>query len=463
MKYRSLYLLLPVLLFPLSIHGQQTWSLEECIRYAWENNLTIKQQELGVAQTENTLFQSKMAFGPSVSARISENVNWGQSVDLSTLTILNHVRSTNTGMGIYADMDLFTGLQKLNTVKQEKSKLSIAIQEVQKLRNEISIEITRSYLNVLLAGEILDAARQSRESVAEQCERTRKLVDAGSQPLSALLEVESQLATEELQVVEAQNNLRTYYLNLQQLLDLPTDSEFRIVIPEIGDLHEMEAVSVEELFYASQELPQIKKTEFSLEQSQHELAIARGGRYPRLSLSLGYSSFYSDANKKKDDDTTEETDPGTGSMDDLLGGSSAGFWDQLKNNNNPSIGLSLTIPIFNKWQVNTNVKNASLGVEMAELEMKNAQQLLMKEVQQAANDATSTYLRVQATERNVKAMEESFRYVQQKFDIGMLNGTDYIVSKTNLFKAESNYLQAKYEHVFKLKILDFYKGIPITL
>ncbi|MFA6651154.1 MAG: TolC family protein, partial [Bacteroidales bacterium] len=108
-------------------------------------------------------------------------------------------------------------------------------------------------------------------------------------------------------------------------------------------------------------------------------------------------------------------------------------------------------------------KNASLGVEMAELEMRNAQQLLMKEVQQAANDATSTYLRVQATERNVKAMEESFRYVQQKFDIGMLNGTDYIVSKTNLFKAESNYLQAKYEHVFKLKILDFYKGIPITL
>jgi outer membrane protein len=461
MKYRSFNLLLLVLLLPLSATGQQTWSLEECIRYAWENNLTIKQQELGVAQTENTLFQSKMAFGPSVSARISENVNWGQSVDLSTLTILNHVRSSNTGMGIYADMDLFTGLQRLNTVKQEKSKLSIAIQEVQKLRNEISIEITRSYLNVLLAGEILDAARQSRESVAEQCERTRKLVDAGSQPLSALLEVESQLATEDLQVVEAQNNLRTYNLVLQQLLDLPTDANFQIIKPQIGDLHEMDPVSVDELFYASRELPQIKKTEYTLEQRQHELAIAQGGRYPRLSLSLGYASFYSDANRKKDEDTTEDT--GSGSIDDLLGGSSAGFWDQLKNNNNPSIGLSLTIPIFNKWQVSTNVKNASLGVEMAELEMKNAQQLLMKEVQQAANDATSTYLRVQATERNVKAMEESFRYVQQKFDIGMLNGTDYIVSKTNLFKAESNYLQAKYEHVFKLKILDFYKGIPITL
>ncbi|NLA15131.1 MAG: TolC family protein [Bacteroidales bacterium] len=462
MKKGSVVLLLLVLILPFSLQAQKKWSLEDCIRYAWENNLTIKQQELGVMQSENIHFQSKMAFAPSLSARISENVNWGQSVDLSTLTILNHVRSTNTGVGIYADMDLFAGLQKLNTVKQEQSKLKIAIQEVQKLRNDISIEITRSYLNVLLAGEVLQAAVQSRESVAEQCARTKKLVDAGSQPLSTLLEVESQLATEELQVVEAENNLRTYYLILKQLLDIPSESNFEIVIPSMEDPNKMEPVSIEELYYASQDLPQIKKTEYSLEQRKHELAIAQGGRYPRISLSVGYSSFYSDANRRK----KEEPDPeenGSEGLDDLFGGSSADFWEQMKNNNNPSIGLSLNIPIFNKWQVNTSVKNAKLGVEMAELEMKNAKQVLMKEVQQAANDATSTYLRTQAAERNVKAMEESFRYVQQKFDIGMLNGTDYIVSKTNLFKAQSSYLQAKFEHVFKLKILDFYKGIPITL
>ncbi|HHV02439.1 MAG: TolC family protein [Bacteroidales bacterium] len=462
MKKRSCLLWFLVLILPLSLQAQKKWSLEECIRYAWENNLTIKQQELGVAQSENTHFQSKMAFAPSVSARVSENVNWGQSVDLSTLTILNHVRSTNTGVGIYADMDLFTGFQKLNTVKQEQSRLKIAIEEVQKLRNEISIEITRSYLNVLLAGEILEATRQSRESVTEQCSRTRKLVEAGSQPLSALLEIESQLATEELQVVEAQNNQRTFYLNLKQLLDLPVEEDFEIIEPGLGDLQEMEPISVEDLYYTSLGLPQIKKTEYNLEQRRHELAIAQGGRYPRLSLSFGYSSFFSDANKKKDKDPDPEEN-GTGSIDDLFGNSSAGFWDQMKKNNNPSIGLSMTIPLFSRWQVNTNVKNARLGLEMAELEMKNAQHMLMKEVQQAANDATSTWLRIQATERSVTAMEESFRYVQQKFDIGMLNGTDYIVSKTNLFKAQSNYIQAKYEHVFKLKILDFYKGIPITL
>ena len=298
MKKGSVVLLLLVLILPFSLQAQKKWSLEDCIRYAWENNLTIKQQELGVMQSENIHFQSKMAFAPSLSARISENVNWGQSVDLSTLTILNHVRSTNTGVGIYADMDLFAGLQKLNTVKQEQSKLKIAIQEVQKLRNDISIEITRSYLNVLLAGEVLQAAVQSRESVAEQCARTKKLVDAGSQPLSTLLEVESQLATEELQVVEAENNLRTYYLILKQLLDIPSESNFEIVIPSMEDPNKMEPVSIEELYYASQDLPQIKKTEYSLEQRKHELAIAQGGRYPRISLSVGYSSFYSDANRR---------------------------------------------------------------------------------------------------------------------------------------------------------------------
>lgn len=457
-----------LLLFPAFLQAQNTWSLEECIHYAWENNLTIKQQELGVRQSENIHFQSKMAFTPSLSARVSENINWGQSVDLSTLTILNHVRSSNTGVGIYADMDLFSGLQRLNTVKQEKSKWHIAVEEVQKLKNDISIEITRSYLNVLLAGEILQAAIQSRESVAEQRNRTKKLVDAGGQPLSALLEIESQLATEELQVVEAQNNLRTYYLVLKQLLDIPASSDFQILIPQDEDFPSMDPVSVEEMFYTSLNLPQIKKTEYGLEQRKHELAIAQGGRYPRITLSVGYSSFYSDANKRRKpdpdpDDNGDDDTNGGGGLDDLFGNTSADFWEQMKNNNNPSIGLSMTIPIFNKWQINTSVKNAKLGVEMAQLEMENAKQLLMKEVQQAANDATSTYLRVEAAEKNMLAMEESFRYVQQKFDIGMLNGTDYIVSKTNLFKAKSNYIQAKFEHVFKLKILDFYKGIPITL
>lgn len=457
-----------LLLFPAFLQAQNTWSLEECIHYAWENNLTIKQQELGVRQSENIHFQSKMAFTPSLSARVSENINWGQSVDLSTLTILNHVRSSNTGVGIYADMDLFSGLQRLNTVKQEKSKWHIAVEEVQKLKNDISIEITRSYLNVLLAGEILQAAIQSRESVAEQRNRTKKLVDAGGQPLSALLEIESQLATEELQVVEAQNNLRTYYLVLKQLLDIPASSDFQILIPQDEDFPSMDPVSVEEMFYTSLNLPQIKKTEYGLEQRKHELAIAQGGRYPRITLSVGYSSFYSDANKRRKpdpdpDDNGDGDTNGGGGLDDLFGNTSADFWEQMKNNNNPSIGLSMTIPIFNRWQINTSVKNAKLGVEMAQLEMENAKQLLMKEVQQAANDATSTYLRVEAAEKNMLAMEESFRYVQQKFDIGMLNGTDYIVSKTNLFKAKSNYIQAKFEHVFKLKILDFYKGIPITL
>ncbi len=451
------------LCFPLVGSAQKTWSLEECIKYAWENNLTIKQQELSVQQTVNNLFQSKMAMAPSVSARVSENINWGQSVDLSTLTILNHVRSSNTSMGLSADVDLFSGLKKWNTIKKNKASLSLSVQEVQKLRNDISIEITRDYLNVLLASELVQTTQKSLESVQQQCDRTRLLVDAGSQPLSSLLEIESQLATEQLQLVDAQNNLRSYYLTLKQLLDLPMENDFSVVIPKIDNLDELEPLSVEDMYYVSQNLPQIKKTEFTYSQRQHELDIARGDRYPRLSLNVGYSTFYSDSGQKKQSNTEEGSEEGGTGSNPLSGLGSGPFWDQLKNNNNPTVGLALSVPIFSQWQVNTNVKNARIGLEMADLEMRNAKQVLLKDIQQAANDATSTYLRCQATERNVASMEESFRYVQQKFDIGMLNGTDYTVSKTNLFKAQSDHIQAKYEHMFKLKILDFYKGIPITL
>ena len=137
--------------------------------------------------------------------------------------------------------------------------------------------------------------------------------------------------------------------------------------------------------------------------------------------------------------------------------------DQFNENRNPSISFGLSIPIFNNWQSNTAIKNARLGVRNAEIEVRNTEQILYKEIQQANSDALGYYERYKASSQSVKAMEESFRYVQQKFDLGVLNATDYTVAKTNLFKAQSEFYQAKYQYVFQLKILDFYKGIPITL
>lgn len=434
--------------FPCIVKAQKIWTLEDCIKYAWENNLGIQQRALGAEQTKNTLLQSRLALAPTFAFQVGETVNWGRTVDLTTFDIVKNKRTMQTRAAIGGTFDLFTGLKKIQTIKQNKILHDIAIQEVEKLKNESSIQITRAYLNVLLAQEVYYTAVQSRESVQKQCENTRILVDAGSQPFSSLLEIESQLATENVQVVEAENNIRTHLLALKQLLDLSHDTDFTIAVPKIEEITVFNPAPVEDMYDISQSLPEIKKAEYNLKSQERALKIARSGRYPILSLQYYYASTYSDSPTF------------VGALSDSVATS---FFGQLWENRNPYIALNLSIPIFNGWQVNTNIKNAEIALKVAQLEKKNSEQTLFKEIQQAANDALSSFQQMEANKKNMKAMEESFRYVQQKFDVGMLNGTDYTVSKTNLFKSQSKYLQSKYQHVLMLKILDFYKGIPITL
>lgn len=440
-------LLTVLMLLPWGAQAQKIWTLRDCILYAWENNLSVQQQEIATLQQQNTLFQTKMALTPTVSAQIQETVNWGRTVDLTTLEVVENKRTTQTQAALGASLLLFNGFQNIKNIRKQMATVAMAEQEVQKLKDDISIQITKAYLNVLLAYEVHETALQSRESVARQRENTQNLVDAGSQPFSALLEIESQLATENVQVVDAENSIRTNLLTLKQLLALPAEEEFNISIPATQEVQEFRAASVDELYYISQALPQIKKAEHALEISKHDLAISRGARYPRLNFAFSYSTSYSDA----------------GGITSIVEKDKQPFFQQIKNNRNPYFGLQLNVPIFSQWQVNTNIKNASLSLRRAELEKQNAQQTLYNDIQQAANSALSTYQNYQAKGKNVTAMEESFRYVQQKFDVGLLNGTDYTVSKTNLFKAQSDLIQSKYQYIFTLKILDYYKGVPITL
>ena len=229
-------------------------------------------------------------------------------------------------------------------------------------------------------------------------------------------------------------------LSLKQLLDLSYENTFDIAMPgsALTNITEFREESVEELFNSSLELPQIKGAKLNLDNSKLQLEIAKGQAYPSLTFRAGYGSYYADSRE-------------------------ISFMDQFNENRNPSISFGINIPIFNSWRTNTGIKNARLGVRSSEINVKSGEQILYKEIQQAVNDAHSYFARYKATERNVKAMEESFRYVQQKFDLGVLNGTDYTVAKNNLFRSQSDYYQAKYQFIFQQKILDFYKGKPISL
>jgi len=443
MKYFRCFAVLTIALFTQTfVLAQNPWSLEQCVRYALDNNISIQQQQLLSEQSANALFQSKFNFLPSVNANATYGVSWG-TTGVRDGAITTYLDNTAQYLNptISASINLFEGLQKIHTLNRNKADYNAAQQEVENLRNQISLEIARAYLQVLLSKEVLATAEKSRESVQEQLAVTRKLVAAGSQAYSTQLEIEAQLASEEVQYVTAKNQVETSYLTLRQYLDIDPASAFEIETPNIDVAIVETDESAEGLYNLAQRLPQIQVAEYRQESAKHAHSIAKSRYYPTLSFTTFYGS--------------EAYHSSVISYDS--------FWTQLDKNTNYGFRFGLNIPIFQNWSIVTGAKNAKINYKIATLELENRHKLLYKEIQQAVLEASAAYNKYKSGDRNVTAMQESFRYTQQKFDVGAVTATDYTVSKNNLFKAESNMLQAKYQYVFQLKILDFYKGNPITL
>ncbi|MCL1973718.1 MAG: TolC family protein, partial [Bacteroidetes bacterium] len=231
-----------------TLYAQKQWTLQECIQYALENNLNIKQQSLSIERDKNQLEQSRWALAPNLNIGSDYSLSWGRTANTFDFEIYNKLTQTGN-LGISTSVDIFNGLQKVNTIKSNQAQLEISGQEVEKLKNDISINIARTFLQVILAQEILETAKLSRESVSEQVARTQILVNAGNLAQSSLLEMQAQLATEQVQVVNAQNQLRTNYLTLVQLLDLPVEEKFNISIPPIEiDTAGITGVFIDQLF-----------------------------------------------------------------------------------------------------------------------------------------------------------------------------------------------------------------------
>lgn len=443
-KYLSAALLM-LLVLPITLRSQEIWTLEKCIEYAWANNLSVKQQNIEVSRAENQLTQDKLDFIPSLNASLGHNLNWGRSVDLQNLEIIHNKLSQNTSASVNSSVYLLDGLSRIYGLKSSRKSLEISLQEVERLKDEISVSIVQSYLQILLSREILTAARESFRSMSEQRDRTALLVEAGSQPYSSLLELESQLASERVQVVTARNQVTTSTLALQQLLDLPYDKDFRIAVPDINlTIGTYTMDSPDDIYASAQSMPVIQSARLALDKGDLDLKSARGQYWPKISLSASYGTFYSSSSFAPD-------------------GSTYPFFEQFRDNINPSVSIGLSIPIFNNWNVRTSVRNARLSRRSLEIDLRLKQQNLYKEIQTAVTEADTYYRQMEAAQANVASMEESFRYVEEKFNAGALNGTDYTVARTNLFKARSEYIQAKYQFVFQLKIIDYYKGIPFTL
>jgi outer membrane protein len=435
--------------------AQMIWSLEDCISYAYENNISIKQQVLTTRYNENQLKQSKMDQLPNLNADAYQNYTYGRALDFSTYKYTESDRTIQNRLNLSSAITLFNGLQQRNTIKQNEFNLLASLQDLEKLKNDISMLLASGYLQILFNKELLEIAKNQYETTLQQVDRTAKLVDVGSLAKGSLYEIQAQAASEELNVIEAQNALDISYLNLTQMLDLDSVGDFDIEVPEFGDVaREPIMLTVGQVYREGLGiLPQIRSAELQVESAEKGLSIAKGGRSPSLQLSGGYGTSYSDGVGRlvgidQDLNPIYEDYP---------------FWDQWNDNRNAYFTFGLNIPIFNRMMVSTYISNAKLNVMNYELTLETAKMDLYKSIQQAYADAKAARRKYLATETALVSMEESFKYTEEKFEVGMVNTVDYNIEKTRLTNTQSDLLQAKYDYIFKMKVLDFYRGIPIRL
>lgn len=426
--------------------AQETWSLVKCIDYALQNNIQIKQRTLNSNYYQNELNQAKSNRLPNLNAGVQNNMNYGRTLG-SDNTYLN-INSNSTSGNLSANVTLWNGFTLDNAIKKADLDLQTSLADMDKAKNDIMLNIAAAYLEILYAQELQSVAEEVLKVTQLQIDRTNKLVEAGSLAKGSLFEIEAQAAREELNVVNAQNRVQLAYLSLYQLLELPSTESFKIekpVLPEIGA--NMTLINSMDIFKNSVSImPEVKSAEFKLESSKKQLLIAKGNLYPSLSFGGNYYNMY---NNKY----TYSTPPF----------SSMTLKDQFKSNQRYGFGFSLNIPIFNRFQVRNGISNAQIQVESNALQLQNTKNQLRKEIEQAYTNALAAFKSYLANQKTVVSSKEAFRYTEEKFNVGMINSVEYNQSKNNLSKAQSDLLQAKYEYIFRTKILDFYEGKRIEL
>ena len=438
-----------------AIFGQKTWSLEDCLRYAQDNNMTIKKAYLNTEISKQNYFQSKMALLPNLNGNVSDNTNFGRNIDPVTNQI-NIDRVRNNNFSLSSSVTLFNGFQNINSIRKSNFDYLSSKYDAEKIANEISVNIVTAYLQLLYNSDLVEVNEQ-KVSISElQVERISKMVEVGSLPKGDLLNTESQKAQEELQLINAQNQRDIAKLNLMQLLDLPVSESFAIAQLDVEVDENYNPLANDAIYsLAVESLPEVKSAETKLKSSERSLAISQGIRSPRLSMSASVGTAYSDASKRLAPYDSLAL-PLTPVYEDYP------FQDQFDDNVNQSISLSLSIPIFNNWQANASVSKAKIGVLQAEYGLQEAKNNLRKTIEQAQNDALSAQKKYIASKKSVEYQQESFQYTQDKYDLQLLNSYDYNNAKNTLFRAETDLLQSKYDYLFKTKMLDFYMGKPLT-
>ena len=408
--------------------AQEGWTLRQCIDYAIEHNIEIQQTANEAEQNAIEVNTAKWARLPNLSGSAGQNWSWGRSQSPKDNTY-SDVNSGSTQFGLNTNVPLFTGLQLPNQYALSKLNLKAAIEDLNKAKEDIAINVTSSYLQVLF----------NMELSKEQCKRIIRLAEVGKASSAEVAEAKARVAQDEMSLVQAENNYQLALLDLSQLLELPTPEGFTLAQPDTV-VNFVPLTAPDDIYTeALSNKPGIRAAQFRLEGSEKSIRIAQSNYYPQLSFgaSIG-TNFYT-----------------------LNGSAEHSFGSQLKNNLNKGIGFNLSVPLFNRLATRNRVRSARLQQTNLALQLDNTKKVLYKEIQQAWYNAVAAESKFNSSMAAVTANEESFRLMSEKFDNGKATFVEYNEAKQNLTKSLSDKIQAKYDYLFRTKILDFYKGKAI--
>ena len=439
MKFSYLFIGIGAMCMP--VHAQQAWTLKKCIDYAIEHNLTIKQQEASAEQSKIELSTAKNSRLPDLNGSASHSFSFGRSLQADNT--YNSINTQNTGFSLSTSVPLFTGLQIPNNIALSKLNLQAALEDLNAAKENVSIQVASSYLQVLFNDELARVAHEQVDLSREMLVQREAYFRNGKASESELYEAKSRVDQDELSAVQADNDYQLALLDLSQLLELPSPDGFAIVSPQTDAVENLGTPLPPAEIYADALLikPVIKAAQYRLEGAQKSIRIAQSVYYPQLSLGAGLSTNYYK----------------------MSGMDNAGFGSQLRDNFSQYVGLTLSIPIFNRLATRNRVRSARIQQTTLGWQLEDSKKTLYKEIQQAYYNTLSAQTQYTSSRTAAEAAKASFDLMKERYMNGKANATEFNESRTAWMRAVSDQLQAKYNYIFRFKILDFYRGVPLEL
>ena len=443
MKTKTVILFISFL-SPFILRAQQSvpedsWNLADCINYALEQNIQVRQSILTNLSNQVSKEQAVANKLPSASASVRENFSWSNLTD-ATNGSSSFSGTNSTSYSLSSSITLYNGSRLNNLIKQAELDMQSGNYDSETIKESVTISILNAYLQVLFSNEQVKNAERQIESTVEQLNLARERLNLGIISQSDYLQVKSQLASEKLSLANAKSQFAIARVNLMQLMELPVTDDFSIVNPDLGENinKNISPVAADIYAIALEIKPEIKSAEYNKESAALNKKIAEAGFYPTISADAGLGTGYSNRSEE-------------------------GYFSQLNDQVSPSLGISMSIPIFQKKQVKTNVTQAEISYQNAELQEINTRNQLRKEIEQACVDVVSAQMEYEASLEKYNSTTESYKLAEEKFNNGLINSVDFLYERTSYIVAESDLLQSKYNLIFNYKILDFYTGELITL